>query len=119
MPNTTSSCVALLYRDHLYDEYCYTITPRVLKEHTPLVDLLADYTLTIQSLVYDPVGKDKDNEAIVLMLNGPQSLDLSQFALLVNGKTRKLRGVVSPGQNTLWGSFQFPNHTATCVELVS
>ncbi|AKH32826.1 hypothetical protein XF24_00493 [candidate division SR1 bacterium Aalborg_AAW-1] len=116
MPNTVPTCVALVYEDIVYDEYCYD--PTLVQPPTTSTIDYSSYIIGIDSLVYDPPGSDTDNEIVILSIPSSVNLDLSTLYLSFDNKKRYLEGTTYRGGIiSVRGNYQFPNNKATCVEL--
>ncbi|PZM87031.1 MAG: hypothetical protein DLD55_03540 [candidate division SR1 bacterium] len=120
-PNTKSSCVALVQKEHLFDLACYDVEKK--KEKAEINEHLTGLQISIHSLTPNPRGKDQGKERIELSFKSEdetlQTLDLAQgFYLLINGKTKKkLQGFLEKEKKTvLEGSFAFPN-TESCITI--
>lgn len=67
------------------------------------------YQVKIEDIEYDPPGADT-NESITLILTKGEELDLSLLTLDINGKNKKLKGILKQGiSETFRGSYWFPN----------
>lgn len=68
------------------------------------------YQVKIEDINYDPEGSDKDKESITLILTEGNNLDLSLLTLNINGKKKKMKGILKQGiSQTFIGNFGFPN----------
>lgn len=115
LPNTKSSCIALIQKEHIFDIACYDIT-----EKEKIEDTIFSGTIKILSVVPNPRGKDAGKEEIELLYEGEKKkIDLSQnYFLLINGKTKKkLSGILKSEitQKIEW-NFSLPN-TNACIEI--
>ena len=83
------------------------------KETAPTLDL-ENYQVKIEHIDYDPPGRDKDRESITMILTQGESLDLSLLTLNINGKNKKIKGILEQGvSQTFVGNFWFPNSSKT------
>lgn len=121
LPNTKSSCIALVQKEHLFDIACYDISQK--KEKKTESVSFSGIEIKILSLTPNPKGKDAGKEKIELVFNSEnkeqEALFLgSWFYLLINGKTKKQLS----GQLEAWvpkvfeGTFSFPNNNS-CVAI--
>ena len=114
-PNTKDSCVSIRQSDSKFDEYCYQVSKK-----TEIIDIL--YTgvdIKIQAIFPNPIGADAGKERVKLLLSSPESVDLSQwFILLINGSKKKISGqLVAWESYHLTGTFALPN-AASCISLL-
>ncbi|HOQ79112.1 MAG TPA: thermonuclease family protein, partial [Candidatus Absconditabacterales bacterium] len=88
-------------------------------EETKILD---DYEFTIDYVLYDPEGDDKDKEEITITMHKGFPIQFSEgFYLMVNTTKKSLKnyGGISPNETkTLRGTFGFPNTKATTVSLM-
>ncbi len=121
LPNTKSSCIALVQKEYLFDISCYDITKK--EEKKTESEWLSGFEIKILSLTPNPKGKDSGKEKIELIFspeNKEQELLFlgSGFYLLINGKSKKQLS----GRLEAWipkvfeGSFSFPNSNS-CVAI--
>lgn len=69
-----------------------------------------NYQVKIEDLVYDPPGADGKNESITLLLTKGDQLDLKKTNLSIDGKNKKLTGLLKYWESKkLIGNFGFPN----------
>lgn len=121
LPNTKSSCIALIQKEHLFDIACYDITQK--EEKKTKSEFLSGFEIKILSLTPNPKGKDREKEKIELSLNSENKEEKrlflgSWFYLLINGKIKKQLS----WQLEVWipkifeGNFNFPNNNS-CVAI--
>lgn len=122
LPNSKSSCIALVQKEHLFDIACYDVKKKEMEEKEN-TDLLTGVSLKILSLTPNPKGKDNGKEKIELLFDkwkqNIQTLNLgSGFYLLINGKTKKqLSWSLETGKSKLLeGNFNFPN-SSSCISI--
>ncbi len=120
-PNTKSSCIALVQKEHLFDIACYDIAKK--EEKKTESERLSGFELKILSLTPNPKGQDSGKEKIELIFS-PENKEQeplflgSGFYLLINGKSKKQLS----GRLEAWipkvfeGSFSFPNSNS-CVAI--
>lgn len=120
LPNTKSSCIALVQREHLFDIACYNSwdkSPEVQSNTSQNTQLT--WKIKILSILPNPLGKDHNKEEIELIYEGEESqIDLNNFYLLINGKNKKKLSwelTQSKIERLQW-NFWFPN-TYACVSL--
>lgn len=123
LPNTKSSCIALVQRDHLFDIACYEVqksdkNPDLGSWNQFSSELNA--SIKILSILPNPKGKDAEQEFIELFMTGDlKEIDMeSGFFLMINGKTKKkLTGMLkSESPQKFYAKFGFPN-THSCISL--
>lgn len=84
------------------------------KKDTPPTLDIENYQIKIEHIDYDPEGSDTGKESITMILTQGESLDLSLLTLNINGKTKKMKGVLEQGiSQTFVGNFWFPNSSKT------
>ncbi len=124
MSNSNATCVALVYNEHIYDEYCYNPSNPVNTNptnNTETANLYGQRNINLSWIIYDPDGSDEWNESFILSMTGnQQSVDLTRLSIRINGSTRKrLSGILYDGiPLTMTGTRWLSNSRATCVDLV-
>ena len=126
MSNSNATCVALVYDERVYDEYCYNpSTPtNNTNTNTPTNDMLYNQrtiSFVSWSMIYDPPWSDENNESFsLLMTGGQQAVDLSKLTIRINGGSKKkLSGMLT--DNTplhLVGTRWLPNSRPSCIDLM-
>lgn len=75
------------------------------QDTTPTLDA-NNYQVKIEDIDYDPEGSDTGKESITMILTQGESLDLSLLTLDINGKNKKMKGVLEQGvSQTFVGNF--------------
>lgn len=120
LPNTKSSCIALIQKDHLYDIACYTTKEEKVETQEDNITFYNSWDIQILSILPNPKGKDQWKEYIELIshLRGEINLE-SWFQLLINWKTKKkITGILQPweAQKIIW-NFNFSNDHS-CISLI-
>jgi len=103
------ACISLYAGENKLDEYCYEKETKekqekkadnssVNEKETKIAFNPHDYSLKILNVLYDPEGKDTNNEVITIQNTSSQSLDMAKIKMKVNTTNKKLSGVLEAGE---------------------
>ncbi len=123
LPNSKPTCIDLMEGSHIFDTYCYDPNKHESSDDNSLVDtwIISQLIgkLMIETINYDPPGKDASHESITLTWYTDISILTGDLSIRFNNTTRQLikNLILSDSMIFSW-NYGLPNTKSTCVELL-